>query len=70
MRKKLKKKKIFVKLEDVPHFLNKDLPTSLISKKSGKMFTRFGICSDFLQLDPINRNNNNHYVSGKKKLNL
>lgn len=63
------KKKITLTLDDVPNFLQKGLPTDLISFKSIGMFKRFGISTHFLNIDPAHWNNQEEYKNGKDIIN-
>lgn len=58
----------FVKLEDLDDFVNKDLPLELITNKSRKLFNRFGISQEFLQLDPVHWKDQESYVKGREIL--
>jgi hypothetical protein len=63
------KKKIALKLEDVSHFIRKDLLIDLINSKSIGMFKRFEISTQFLTIDPANWNNHEDYIIGKQIIN-
>lgn len=55
-----------IKLCDLEYFLNKDLPLQLITNKSKKLFDRFGISQDFLQLDPAHWKDEESYIKGRE----
>jgi len=62
-------KKLFIKLDDLEHFLNKDLPQEIITNNSKKLFDRFEISLDFLQLDPMHWKDQDNYKKGRKIIN-
>jgi len=51
------------------HFLNKDLPQEIITNNSKKLFDRFEISLDFLQLDPMHWKDQDNYKKGRKIIN-
>lgn len=63
------RKKLFIKLDDLEYFLNKDLPQKIITNNSKKLFDRFEISQDFLQLDPMHWKDQDSYKKGKKIIN-
>lgn len=60
------KKKLHIKSEDVSCFLNKDLPTILLSAKSMKLFKRLGLKTNFLKIDPSQWNTQLDYIEGQQ----
>lgn len=48
------------------YFLNKDLPLQIITNNSKKLFDRFEISQDFLQLDPMYWKDQDSYKKGRK----
>ncbi|XP_050499960.1 uncharacterized protein LOC126880211 [Diabrotica virgifera virgifera] len=58
-------KKLSLQIRDVQNFVQKDLPTELLSANSLQLFKRFGICVEFLQDDPLNWENREDYRTGK-----
>jgi hypothetical protein len=62
-------KKITLQLDDVPNFLQKDLPTDLINYKSIRMFKRFEISTHFLRIDPAHWDNQEDFKTGKQIIN-
>lgn len=63
------RKKITLQLDDVPNFLQKDLPTDLINYKSIRMFKRFEISTHFLRIDPAHWGNQEDFKTGKQIIN-
>jgi hypothetical protein len=63
------KKKLFIKLDNLEYFLNKDLPQEIITNNSKKLFDRFEISQDFLQLDPMHWKDQDSYKKGRKIIN-
>ncbi|XP_039315242.1 uncharacterized protein LOC120359881 isoform X1 [Solenopsis invicta] len=63
------RKKLFIKLDDLEYFLNKDLPQEIITNNSKKLFGRFEISQDFLQLDPMHWKDQDSYKKGRKIIN-
>lgn len=61
-------KKLLLKPDELIHFINRDLPTDLLSPQSLKIFSRFNIPSDFLEVDPLEWNNNNEYLKARSVL--
>lgn len=61
--------KLIIKLDDLEYFLNKDLPLEIITNQSNKLFDRFGISQDFLQLDPMHWKDQESYKKGSKIIN-
>lgn len=62
------KTKLLIKLDDLDYFLNKNLPLQIITKKSKKLFDRFGISQEFLQVDPVHWKDQESYINGRKIL--
>lgn len=58
--------KLFIKLEDLAYFLNKELPLDLITSKSQDVFRRFHISNEFLQTDPTSWKDQESYKKGRE----
>jgi len=54
-------KKHSLKIEDIPYFINQNLPVDLISSKSINMFNRINIETNYLSLDPKYWEENKEY---------
>ncbi|XP_050526437.1 uncharacterized protein LOC126897076 [Daktulosphaira vitifoliae] len=59
-------KKLTLTPDDVPNFLQKDLPTDLITSKSIEMFKRFKIQTIFLSIDPAYWNYQEDFKTGRE----
>ncbi|XP_050540810.1 uncharacterized protein LOC126905291 [Daktulosphaira vitifoliae] len=59
-------KKLTLTPDDVPNFLQKDLPTDLITSKSIEMFKRFKIQTNFLSIDPAYWNYQEDFKTGRE----
>ncbi|XP_050065848.1 uncharacterized protein LOC126554890 [Aphis gossypii] len=59
-------KKYTVNVQELNNFLKKDLPLDLLGTNSIKLFDRFNIPKDFLEVHPKNWNDLEGYQKGKE----
>lgn len=61
-------KKLLLKPEEITDFIKRDLPTDLFTPHSLNIFSWFNISSDFLQVDPLEWENNDNYKKARSVL--
>lgn len=59
-------KRIILKPEEIPEFIKRDIPFELFTTNSLKVFSRFKISSEFLNIDPAEWKNNLEYNNARE----